>query len=232
MNKKYPESCYTSSMLWRRLRGLSFLEMVMALGLMFIGAGGVMSVLVAGAAWPTRLQQGATRDALAKASLDVATASGAVPVAHPFQPIPSHPQYELQTVVTPASFDSGASVVEVTVRGPMPKVLTESRLRGLHCQPSGAQLFTQYQCNTCHATGSGAALSAPTLNTASMEASRNAQNSAQGLSLSMDEYIERSIRVPGEYVVSGYTALMTGYPDIHDMPAEDLNALRSYLKTL
>lgn len=206
----------------------------MAMALLLIAAGGVMSVLVAGAGWPARLQQGAVRETLARDVLNTLMFAGALPASSAWAPLPANPLYESQVVVTAAPFDPQTSLLEVSVRGPMPEgVERVSTLRGLFTAPNPAQLFAQYGCNGCHAVGAAAPpLSAPNLDLTSVTAGKDAQNAAQGTSLSVDAYIEQSIRDPASFVVSGYSPLMTGYPDINDMPAEDLNALREYIKSL
>lgn len=217
---------------WGRSRGLTFLEMVMALALMFIGAGGVMSILIAGAGWPTRLQQASTRDTLAKELLTQMMVAGAVPASTPFTPIPGYPTFEARVVVSPANFDSNASVLEVSVRGPMPRITTISTLRGVYTQPNAMQLLSQYGCMSCHAVGTGTTTAGPTLNLSNLSASANAAAAASGQQPNVDRYIEESIRNPASYVVGGYTVQMAGLPGVNDMPPEDLNAIRAYLKTL
>lgn len=225
----------------RKAQGLSMLELVFALGLLFVSSGGVMSILVAGAGWPKRTAFATMRDSLAKVKLDELRIAGSAPTAAAYSAFPNAPDYDFQVDVQPSAFDPAASVLKVTVRGPRPMTVN-TQLSALYVSPNGMVLFTQYGCNGCHALGTSPMVDlnmdgladAPNLSTATMTAGMNDRNSQPALAppIPLDSYIAESIRYPSKYLVTGFpTALMAGSPNLNDMPQEDLNAIRAYIKT-
>lgn len=208
----------------RGRRALSFLEMVFAIAVLTLGAGGVMSTLVAGASWPRKIQQATQRDLIARTVLTQLLQN--TPTPGPF-PLPNHPGYTATVAVhSPAAFDSGSSIVEVTVTGPAPET-TASVLKGAFTPSPGALLLDEYDCQTCHLGGL-----APPLGMAQLTASRDAQNALYGTSISVAEYIEQSIREPERFVVATYNPDMSAQPNILHMPQQDLDAIRTYIMTL
>ncbi len=222
-------------MSWReRVRAVTMMELVLAMGLLFVAAGGVMTILVAGSGYPRRTQYVVVRDALVKAKLDELLADSTPPTfSGGYNPYFGNPDYQFRVDTEIATFDSDSSWVIVTVKGPRPYETTSS-LRGLFVRPNGAALFAAYACNTCHTTGSGAPSTGPNLSLVTLNQGRDERNAAglPGPALNVDEYIRESVRDPEVFKVTGFpTALMTGYPDINDMPNEDLQALTAYIKS-
>lgn len=237
-------------MSWReRVRAVTMMELVFAMGLLFVAAGGVMTILVAGAGYPRRTQYVVVRDALVKAKLDELLADSTPPTfSGGYNTYYGNADYQFRVDTEIATFDSNSSWVTVTVKGPRPYETTSS-LRGLFVRPNGAALFQAYACNSCHTTGSGPTSTGPTLNLAAITDGMNARNSSLPINppavppdpappplttpIGLDEYIRESIRQPEVFKVPTFeTALMDGYPEIQDMPAEDLQALTAYLKSL
>ena len=70
------------------------------------------------------------------------------------------------------------------------------------------------------------------LNVSAITYSNDIQNALYGTSLSTAQYIERSIRDPSSYVVTGFTPDMSAEPTIMDMPQQDLEAIRTYIMTI
>ena len=215
----------------KKFRGLTMVELVFALGLIFVAAGGVMSIIVAGVSWPKRNQFASVRDSLARAKLDETMISGTPPTPAPYTPVSGAPDYDIRVQTNAAPFDPAASVVEVSVRGPRPQQVT-STLKGLYIAPSGALAFQQYGCASCHVLGpTPPDPYYPNLTGAGLNADKDLQNSIYGTSIDTNEYIRQSIRTPDVFVVPGYTVQMTGQPNINSMPAEDLNAISAYIQT-
>lgn len=241
----------------KKRTALTFLELVFALAILFIGATAVTSLLVAGAGWPKRTQQSNYRDRLAHQELKRIFDSGLLPSAAPYSPVPGEPRYEFQVVTRPAPFASNATVVEVGVRGPLPDPQPlETSLRGLYTRPDPVQLFNQYQCYTCHAfTVSPAGvlprpplltppLTGPDFNATNLTAGMdqaNLERSAAGRPAlaSKDAYLEEAIRFPNASVVatfgtpaaSGLQSSMNTFPDVTAMPQADLEALKSFIRS-
>jgi hypothetical protein len=231
------------------VRAVTMMELVLAMGLLFVAAGGVMTILVAGSGYPRKTQYVVVRDALVKAKMDELLADSTPPTfSGGYNTCYGNPDYQFRVDTEIATFDSDSSWVIVTVKGPRPYQTTSS-LRGLFVRPNGAALFAAYACNTCHTTGSGAPnASGPNLSLASLTQGMNDRNGALPLNppavppdpappqittpVGLDDYIRESIREPDNFKVPGFDdALMTGYPDINDMPAEDLQALTAYMKS-
>lgn len=216
----------------RKFRGLSLIELVLALGLIFISAGGVMSVIMAGVSWPKRNQFATVRDSLAKGKLDEIMVNSTPPIPAPvYAPITEAPDYDMKITTTTPAYDAASRVVEVTVRGPRPQLVT-STVRGLFVPSDGAVAFEQYACSSCHALGANTPIpGAPNLGAASLNAAKDAQNALYGTSITVSTYITESIRQPDKFT-TGDPVVMTSYPDIISMPQEDLNALRTYLMSI
>jgi type II secretory pathway pseudopilin PulG len=216
----------------RKFRGLSLIELVLALGLIFISAGGVMSVIVAGVSWPKRNQFATVRDSLAKGKLDEIMVNSTPPIPAPiYAPVPGAPDYDMKITTTATTYDPLSQVVEVSVRGPRPQLVT-CTIRGLFVPSDGAVAFEQYGCSSCHALGANTPIpGAPNLGLASLNAAKDAQNALYGTSITVSAYITESIRQPDKFT-TGNPVLMTSYPDIISMPQEDLSALRTYLMSI
>ncbi|MCW5866270.1 MAG: hypothetical protein KIS61_03305 [Candidatus Eremiobacteraeota bacterium] len=222
-------------MSWReRIRAVTMMELVLAMGLLFVAAGGVMTILVAGSGYPRRTQYVVVRDALVKAKLDELLADSTPPTySGGYNTYYGNPDYEFRVDTEIANFDSDSSWVIVTVKGPKPYETTSS-LRGLFVRPNGAALFAAYACNSCHATGTTTPNpSAPNLSMATLTQGMNDRNASglPGPALTIDEYIRESVRDPLAFEVAGYTVAMDAYPDINAMPEEDLQALTAYIKS-
>ena len=216
----------------KRSRGLTMMELVFSMGLLFVAAGGVMTILVAGAGYPRRTQYVVVRDGLAKLKLDELLTGSTPPVfSGGYGPYPGNPDYEFRvdTQVTP--FDVSSSWVQITVRGPKP-MQVESSLRGLYVKPSGSSLLDAYGCLTCHTTGGGTGGSGPDLSLASLTQGNADRNAALGNVVNLDNYIKESVRTPNAFAVVPFDPLMTAYPNINDMPDEDLATITQYLKSL
>lgn len=206
-------------------KGVSLIELVLALGLIFISAGGVMSVIVAGVSQPKRNQFTHIRDSLAKAKLDelMNTVVTPTPTSGVFT---ENPDYDYNVVTTPADFDSSVTVITVSVTGPRPQQMT-SVIHGVFCPPNGAIQFGQYGCNGCHTIGTGAPGIGPNLNNAQLTANQVAAGNT-----TLDDYIQNSIRDPDDFIVTGYTPDMAAYSWTSTMPPEDARAISQYLQTI
>lgn len=221
-------------------RGVTMLELVLAMGLLFVSAGGVMTILMAGAGYPRRTQYLVVRDGLAKIKMDEVT-SGAIPptAGYPFVPITGNPDYEAKMDVDVSTFDPSASWVHVTVKGPKPYA-TETTLNAMMVKSVGASVFESYACNSCHTIGMGSSGTYPALNAASLARGLSERNTAGPGTLTMDQYISESVRDPDIFKVTDptssppapYTASMTAYPTTTDMPAADLVQLAAFLQSL
>ena len=211
-------------------RALSFLELVFAMGLLFFAAGGVMTIIVAGAGYPLKAQQATVRDNIARLITDQMIDSGALtPV--PLTPA-LEPGFSYQVDIQASPFDVNASVVQVDVRGPAP-LTTVSTMRSVSTKLDGASVMAQYSCFGCH---DGTGTTAPIFSAANLAAAQAANNAALTLAgqptLTLDQYIGESVRLPSAFLVVPYSPLMTGYPSTTDMPQSDLNAITVYLKSL
>lgn len=214
-----------------RGRALSMLELVFALGLIFVSSGGVMSIVVAGAGWPKRTQFAAVRAALAKAELDKYMVSTLPPTpSGGYVPVPSNPDYEMSVDSAPAAFDPATRTITVSVRGPKPQQIATS-VSGLYVPTTGEMLFYQYGCNSCHALGAVPPLAAPSLNQAALDLEKDNRNSLYNPDVTLDGYIRESIRTPSAYTVGGFTADMASYTDITSMPNTDLQAISQFIKS-
>ncbi|MBS2040904.1 hypothetical protein JST97_38310 [bacterium] len=232
---------------------LTFLEMVFALAVIFVGATAVTSLLIAGAGWPVRVQQSNYREQLTHDVMARMLDTGLPPTAYSFTAIPGEPRYESEVAVMPASFASNVTVVEVTVRGPLPdpNALTAS-LRSLYTKPDPVALFNQYQCYTCHTfsppvpgvlpqpVGLVPPFTGPPLTAADLQAGMNQASSERAAAgqpafTGKDEYIQESIRNPNASILSGFSTAgvssMDAYPDVTAMPQADLEALKQFVLT-
>lgn len=219
-------------------RGVTMLELVLALGLLFISAGGVMTVLMAGAGYPRRTQYVVVRDGLAKIKMDEFTSSAIPPTTGiPLGPINENPDYDFKMDVDVSTFDPNASWVHVTVRGPRPYT-TETVLNAMMVKSLGASVFQSYACDSCHTIGSGPSGLGPNLNAANLQRGLSDRNTAGPGTLTMAQYIDESVRDPDGFKVTDpltgtpYTTSMTAYPTTTDMPAADLVQLTNFLQSL
>jgi len=219
----------------KRFRGVTMMELVFSMGLLFVAAGGVMTILVAGAGYPRRTQYVVVRDGLAKLKLDEIITSSSTPVfSGGYGPYPGNPDYEFKLDTEVSNFDGNSSWVVVTVRGPKP-LQVESVLRGLYVKPSGNALLNAYGCLSCHATGSATPIvGAPNLNSTTLNDGMNQRNAllAPAPAVNLDGYIEESVRNPLAFAVPAYVPAMQAYDAINNMPPEDLITITAYLKTL
>ncbi|MFN8609584.1 MAG: hypothetical protein U0931_18740 [Vulcanimicrobiota bacterium] len=234
---------------WRGFKGLTMLELVLAMGLMFVSASGVMMLIVAGAGYPRRTQYGVIRDGLAKIQLDAylndvtmwySASTFTAPYSSGYFTYPANPDYQYKLETTPTTFDSRSAWLKVTVKGPIPEKV-ESSIQAVYTDIEtpqvGQALFTSYGCNGCHALSPNPAVTAPTpptLGGVSLNTGLAQRNAALGgPPITLPEYIRESIRTPDAFLVPGYTvAAMSGYPRIKDMPEADLRAIRNYLQSL
>lgn len=209
------------------------MELVFSMGLLFVAAGGVMTILVAGAGYPRRTQYVVVRDGLAKLKLDEIITGSATPVfSGGYNPYPGNPDYEFKVDTQVSNFDANSSWVVVTVQGPKP-LKVESALRGLYVKPSGSALLTAYGCLSCHATGGAAPIpGAPNLNATTLADGLAQRNAAITPAVNLDDYIKESVRDPLAFEVPGYVPLMQAYDNINNMPDEDLVTITAFLKTL
>lgn len=211
-------------------KGLSLVELVLALGLIFISAGGVMSVIVAGVAQPKRNQFAHERDSLAKARIDELMGGAAAPLPVGYTTFTSNPRYEYAVDVAAAPFDPTATIIAVSVRGPKPQQMTNS-IHGVFLAPSGSVAFTQHGCNACHTLGPGPSGLGPNLGISSLTGSATARGSAD-----VDAYISESIRNPTIWynpdptVYTGVSA-MSVPAGITGMSPADLSAIAQYIKS-
>ncbi|MBS2037599.1 cytochrome c [bacterium] len=220
-------------------RGLTMLELVLAMGLLFVSAGGVMTILVAGAGYPRRTQYVVVRDALAKIKLDELISASAAPLDPPtYVPVTANPDYEVKVEQTPSSWDPKDIWVTVSVRGPIP-LQVESKISGMVVTSVGSSLFfTTYHCDSCHTVGTGPNGLGPNLNGSALAKGLAARNAALGGGFTLDQYIDESVRNPNAYRVidpttgSPYATSMTAYPLPADMPAADVQAISTYLQSL
>jgi len=210
------------------------MELVFSMGLLFVAAGGVMTILVAGSGYPRRTQYVVVRDGLAKLKLDELLTSSSIPVfSGGYGPYPGNPDYEFKVDTDVSNFDGNSSWVVVTVRGPKP-LKVESALRGLYVKPSGDALLAAYGCLTCHATGDADGPSAPGLSANTLNTGQALRNGAglPGPALNVDDYVKESVRDPAIFAVPPFAPVMQAYDNIDMMPDEDLATITAYLKTL
>lgn len=219
-------------------RGVTMLELVLALGLLFVSAGGVMTVLMAGAGYPRRTQYVVVRDGLAKIKMDEVTSSAIPPTTGiPLGPITENPDYDFKMDVDVSTFDPSASWVHVTVRGPRPYT-TETVLNAMMVKSPGASLFQTYACDSCHTIGSGPSGVGPNLNAANLARGLSERNTAGPGTLTLAQYIDESVRTPDVFKVTdpltgtAYTSSMTAYPTTTEMPAAELVQLSTFLQSL
>ena len=220
-------------MKWReRFRGVTMMELVFSMGLLFVAAGGVMTILVAGSGYPRRTQYVVVRDGLAKLKLDELLTGPGTPTFSVYASYPGNPDYQFKVDTAVSNFDARSSWITVTVRGPKP-LQVESSLRGLYVTPNGASLVAAYGCLTCHATGNADGPSAPGLSASTLTAGMNLRNTSglPGPALNLDDYVKESVRDPVAFAVPPFAPLMQAYDNIDMMPDEDLATITAYLKT-
>ena len=88
---------------------------------------------------------------------------------------------------------------------------------------NGQRLFKNESCSACHSTGTRRVTGPGLAGIGSSAATRNPE-------LSADQYIEQSIRNPGEFIVAGFNNIM---PKTYSRLArDDVDDLIAYLKTL
>jgi cytochrome c2 len=88
---------------------------------------------------------------------------------------------------------------------------------------NGKRLFKNESCSACHSTGTRRVTGPGLAGIGSSAATRNPE-------LSADQYIEQSIRNPGEFIVAGFNNIM---PKTYSRLArDDVDDLIAYLKTL
>lgn len=226
-------------MSWReRIRAVTMMELVLAMGLLFVAAGGVMTILVAGSGYPRRTQYVVVRDGLAKIKMEEFTSAAIPPTTGiPLGPIYDNPDYDFKMDVNVSSFDPDASWVHVTVRGPRPYT-TETVLNALMVKSLGASVFETYDCDSCHTIGTGPSGQGPNLNAANLARGLQERNAAGPGVVTMAQYIDESVRDPDLFKVNDpltgepYTSTMTAYPTVTEMPAADLQALATFLQSL
>ena len=113
---------------------------------------------------------------------------------------------------TPATsemiMDGAAPIIEVVITGD---------------DEAGSDWFLNEGCNACHSTGSDKLVGPGQAGIYQRAATRPGYSSA-------DEYIEASIRYPGEYIVEGYSNLMPA--SWEDAEKQDIADIIAYLKTL
>jgi len=215
-------------------KGLTFVELAFAMGLLLFAAGGVLSIIIAGAGYPVKAQQGTQRQTLCKQLIDQQLNLGSVPAnTGGFIPVPGSPDFNFKvTVTSPASWapaDPQQAMVQVDVQGPTPNV-SSTTMRAGYAQIPGSVLLAQYGCLACHVVGaSPVGALGPNFTSASFQANTAAENAALGTSLNVTDYLDQSVRKPQAWDVPGFPVRMTGYPSIMDMPQGDLNAIKAYL---
>ena len=113
---------------------------------------------------------------------------------------------------TPAAkeklMDGAAPVVEVVIIGN---------------PEAGEEWFLNEGCNACHSTGSDELVGPGQAGIYERAATRTGYSSA-------DEYIEASIKYPGEYIVEGYSNLMPA--SWEEAEKQEIADIIAYLKTL
>ena len=88
----------------------------------------------------------------------------------------------------------------------------------------GRQVFNA-RCATCHALVPGTVIIGPSLFGVATRAAKRVEG------MSAEEYIQRSVLRPGEYVVEGFKNVMISNFSM-EMTGEDLDALVAFLMTL
>ena len=221
-----------------RKRGVTMLELVMALGLLFVAAGGVMTILAAGAGYPRHTQWVVVRDALAKLKLDSLTARATQPANAAYAPYPGNPDYDVKVDAFAATWNPNDIWITVTVKGPKP-MQVESSITGMIVKTVGSDLFfATYNCDSCHTIGNGPGSTGPNLNGDTLAKGMAARNAALGGSLTLDQYITESVRQPENYKVidpetgAAYVGSMTEYPTTTDMSDTDIQAISAFLQSL
>ena len=103
-----------------RKRGVTMLELVMALGLLFVAAGGVMTILAAGAGYPRHTQWVVVRDALAKLKLDSLTARATQPANAAYaRRAPGGGRLAMQVLFLHGAYDQTCETVTSRLAEPM-----------------------------------------------------------------------------------------------------------------
>ena len=88
---------------------------------------------------------------------------------------------------------------------------------------NGERLFKNESCSACHSTGTRR-ITGPGL--AGIDSAAATRDSG----LTADQYIEQSIRNPGEFIVDGFNNIM---PKTYSrLPQDDVDDLIAYLKSL
>ena len=87
----------------------------------------------------------------------------------------------------------------------------------------GEQVFMDSGCSACHSTGSDSIVGPGFAGLRDMAGTRVA-------GLSAEQYVEQSIREPGEFIVEGFPNVML--TTFGDMPDDDMRDLIAYLFTL
>ncbi|MDP6823853.1 MAG: c-type cytochrome [Dehalococcoidia bacterium] len=88
---------------------------------------------------------------------------------------------------------------------------------------NGERLFKNESCSACHAIDDRRVTGPGLAGIGAVAATRDP-------ALNADEYLERAIRNPGEYIVDGFSNVM---PNTYGrLPQDDVDDLIAYLKTL
>ena len=219
-------------------RGLSLLELVLAVFLVLTAVTYLASLFVFGSAPQLRAQEMTRTTMLMCSQVDAIIAEPVADVqpAHvsgrrfdpPFEMYSYDLDITTSQVVDRDGFDRKVVSYKVTVTPPKgnPETVTGYRVSEAD---RGAKLYDTYQCGSCHMlSGTRSATSttyAPTLNGIGATAGSRVPG------LSAKAYIRQSIRNPDAFIAPGYSApsgMGSGY-DRQEMPQADLDALTLFL---
>lgn len=195
-------------------RGLSLLELMLAMGLLYLCASFLMSMFVVGSRAPERMNEQAIADVLAQQKMDELVSKDLTIVVYADSGTfgPDRPDYRFDLSTAPAGFDPLVTLVTLDVLGPSGARTTLHALRPPNPAPSAETILdAAFGCTACHRIP-GMASSwpddsmAPPLDKSSLEAAAGRAGQA------LDQYIDQSVRDPASYIDNpSYTADMVGY---------------------
>lgn len=233
-----------------RHRGLTMLEIVLAVGILFLCASFLMSMFLAGSSFPKRVDNQVAMDSLAQAKLDEVVGTDPMsPVSLPNPSSGTAGKYNWAVTSTPWAADN--SMVELTAQVSDPdgnSVQVQALRPATPPDPTmrGQMLVNQLACLGCHSIQSGLGTAYPNWNRQNFVDGWNQYNAQNppGFS-SLDAYLRDSIQNPGSFVFNGNnptnpfldptsgTSWMQAYGGTFgQLNNNDLNALVTYLKSL
>jgi type II secretory pathway pseudopilin PulG len=215
--------------------GLSMLELVVAFGIFFLASSFLMGTFAFGSRIPVHAQRASDSSSVAQELLDERLS---LPFTTPIPAeartaVPGQAGYEYEVLVRPATFDPAVSLVTLTVYPPSGNPVSLNSVRPPDPTPNGEYLATSgYDCFSCHSAGSRPDLGPGGLGPALDPGRLRNQAANAGFPGDVEGYIRESIRDPEAYESGGWAAAMQSYPDIVNMPDEDLDAIIKFVNNL